>query len=138
MMATLKTGYQKLLIGLNRFTAYNKKENTMKKRYTPNKKYIADSKSFDKLDATIKEVVKHDDKLRFEYEEERLNLLIAGTVYQLRTDAGLTQMQLAKKVGIPQTFISRIENPESKKRTTLDTLAKVIHAFDKQIMIEIV
>ncbi len=110
----------------------------MKKRYTPNKKYIADSKSFDKLDATIKEVVKHDDKLRFEYEEERLNLLIAGTVYQLRTDAGLTQMQLAKKVGIPQTFISRIENPESKKRTTLDTLAKVIHAFDKQIMIEIV
>lgn len=110
----------------------------MKKSYTPNKKYVADSKSFDKLDATIKEVIKHDDKLRFEYEEERLNLLIAGTVYQLRKEAGLTQKQLADKVGIPQTFISRIENPESKKRTTLETLAKVVNVFEKQIMIEIV
>ncbi len=110
----------------------------MKKSYTPNKKYIADSKSFDKLDATIKEVVKHDDKLRFEYEEERLNLLIAGAVYQLRRNAGLTQEQLAEKAGISQAFISRIENPESKKRTTLDTLAKVVNAFDKQLMIKIV
>ena len=110
----------------------------MKKSYTPNKKYVADSESFDKLDATIKKVIKHDDKLRFEYEEERLNLIIAGTVYQLRKDAGLTQKQLADKVGIPQTFISRIENPESKKRTTLETLAKVVNAFEKQIMIEIV
>jgi DNA-binding XRE family transcriptional regulator len=110
----------------------------MKKAHVPNKKYVGDSKAFQRLDATIQQVIEHDEKLRFGYEQEKLNLLIAGAIYQLRTQAGLTQAQLAKKAGIPQPFVARLENPESKKKPTLDTLAKIAHAFDKQIMIEIV
>jgi DNA-binding XRE family transcriptional regulator len=110
----------------------------MKEKHVPQKKYVGDPESFKRLDATIKKLIEHDEKIRFTFEQEKLNLYIAGAIYQLRTQAGLTQAQLAKKAGIPQPFVARIENPESKKRPTLDTLAKIAHAFDKQIMIEIV
>jgi DNA-binding XRE family transcriptional regulator len=110
----------------------------MKEKHVPQKKYVGDPESFKRLDATIQNVIEHDEKIRFTFEQEKLNLYIAGAIYQLRTQAGLTQAQLAKKAGIPQPFVARIENPESKKRPTLDTLAKIAHAFDKQIMIEIV
>ena len=110
----------------------------MKEKHVPKKKYVGDSEAFKSLDATIQKVIEHDDKIRFAYEQEELNLFISGAIYQLRTQAGLTQAQLATKAGIPQSFVARIENPESKKKPTLDTLAKIAHAFDKQIMIEIV
>lgn len=108
------------------------------KEYSHNKKHTGDPKAFDKLEATIKQAAESNEKLRFEYERESLNLRLAALVYKLRTDAGMTQSDLAKKVGIPQSFIARLENPDASKKPTIDTLAKVAQVFDKQIMIEIV
>ena len=99
---------------------------------------MGDPEAFDRLEATIKQVTDDNEDFKFEYEKEKLNLRLAALVYKLRTEAGLTQSQLAKKIGISQPFVARLENPEATKKPTLDTLAKVAHALDKQIMIEIV
>lgn len=44
----------------------------------------------------------------FEKESERLDIAIA--IMKLREEEGLTQQQLAEKVGKPQSTIARIEN----------------------------
>ncbi len=45
-------------------------------------------------------------------ERVRRQAEIARTVYQLRTEAGLTQAQLARLVGTTQSAISRLEDEE--------------------------
>lgn len=40
------------------------------------------------------------------------NKTIGGCLQRLRTDAGLTQVQLAKKLGKPQSYVSKIEMGE--------------------------
>ena len=110
----------------------------MTKRYTPVKKYKGNADAFDKLDRSIKRAIASDVNLSIEYEKEKLNIQIADTVHKLRMDAGWTQAQLAKKTGFTQPFIARLENPKADKKPTLETLAKVVSAFDRQLRIEIV
>ena len=45
-------------------------------------------------------------------EKERMNLDIAELIYTLRTQAGLSQKQLADLVGTTQSVISRLENSD--------------------------
>ncbi|HEX5726696.1 MAG TPA: helix-turn-helix domain-containing protein, partial [Longimicrobiaceae bacterium] len=45
-------------------------------------------------------------------EEERINADIAQMIYDRRTAAGLSQKDLAKRVGTTQSVISRLENAD--------------------------
>ena len=45
-------------------------------------------------------------------EEERLNAAIARQIYDLRTQAGLTQRQLAHKVGTTASVICKLEDAD--------------------------
>jgi len=58
---------------------------------------------------------------------------ISGTITKLRLLAGLTQEQLAKKAGLNQSAIARIENDESIPR--IDTYIKICNALDYKIEI---
>ena len=61
---------------------------------------------------------------------------LASGIRNLRREEKLTQQQLADKVGVPQSVISRLENPNSKTHPTMDTLTKVALALNCQVAIE--
>ena len=56
--------------------------------------------------------IKNDPKRLASLEEEREKLKIAGQIYDLRTQAGPSQAQLAKLVGTTQSVISRLEDAD--------------------------
>ena len=56
--------------------------------------------------------IKDDPKQLASLKEEREKLDIAGQIYDLRTQAGLSQAQLAKLVGTTQSVISRLEDAD--------------------------
>jgi DNA-binding XRE family transcriptional regulator len=56
---------------------------------------------------------------------------VGKRIRELREAAGLTQMQLAEKSGLPQSHISRLENAEHS--ATNITLGKIAKALDVEI-----
>ncbi len=56
--------------------------------------------------------IKNDPKRLESLKEEREKAYIAGQIYNLRTQAGLSQTQLAKLVGTTQSVISRLEDTD--------------------------
>jgi len=57
--------------------------------------------------------------------------LIGGRIRELRKRCNLTQVELAMRVGIQQSDLSRIENGEY--RVSLDTLFRLLRVFDLTI-----
>jgi len=70
-------------------------------------------------------------------EEERLNARIAEEMYRLRTDAKLTQRQLAKIVGTQASVICRLEDADYKGHS-LNMLRKIAIALGNRIVISFV
>ncbi len=66
--------------------------------------------------------------------EEAENLRIAKTIYELRTKAGLSQADLAKRIGTTQSVISRLEDADYEGHS-LPILQRVAAALDKRIEI---
>jgi predicted transcriptional regulator len=64
------------------------------------------------------------------------NAAIAQMIYDLRTKAGLTQAELAKKIGTTQSVISRLEDADYEGHT-LHMLTRITHALDKNLNISI-
>ena len=69
------------------------------------------------------------------YLEEKAKLENAVAVLKARESAGLTQRDLAKKSGVPQSTIARIETGAN---TSLSTMCKIAFALDKQVKISLV
>lgn len=60
------------------------------------------------------------DELEAGYENFKLGLLL----HEARTEKGLTQEELAKKVGMTKSYISKIEN--NAKEVRISTLQKIV------------
>lgn len=69
------------------------------------------------------------------YAEADLASRLAEIVYRLRTDAGLTQTELARRMGTTQSSIARVESGGSLP--TLDLLDRVGRALDAQITLTV-
>ena len=69
------------------------------------------------------------------YLEGKGKLDNAVAVLKAREAAGLTQRDLAKKSGVPQSTIARIEKGAN---TSLSTMCKIAFALDKQVKISLV
>jgi len=108
----------------------------MKKVLKPNPKYQGDADSERRLEQALERAFERDAQLRIEYDTELMNLHIARLVRSLRKEKHITQFELAKRIGVPQSFVSRIENPMSDKEPNLQTLAKLANAFGKKMVIE--
>ena len=70
-------------------------------------------------------------------ERERDNLDVARKVYELRTKAGLSQAELARKVGTTQSVISRLEDADYDGHS-LAMLRRIAGALGKRVEIRFV
>lgn len=69
-----------------------------------------------------------DPELREMIEEETVNAQVARMIYDARTEAGLSQQQLANLVGTRQSVIARLEstNYEGHSLSMLKRIAKAL------------
>ena len=70
------------------------------------------------------------------YKEELDKLRIVNSLISLRQSQGLTQKELAKRLGTTQPFIAKLERAETHN-FTLDTLIRIVNALDSELVIRI-
>lgn len=75
-------------------------------------------------------------KFRGHYEEYGKQLEIAYQILQLRKKQGLSQMQLAKRLGTNQSNVARME--AGQQNFTAGTLHRIASAFKRQLRIQFV
>ena len=68
------------------------------------------------------------------YREERVKFNIAIMLLKARLNAGLTQGELAAKLGVRQPYIDRLESGEANP--TLSAVQKILDALDLRMVIE--
>ena len=81
--------------------------------------------------------IKGDPRREEEYEEEVINAEIARKIFDLRTKAGLTQQELADKVGTSKSAICRLEDADYEGHS-LSMLKRIAEALDKRVEIRFV
>ncbi|MHB1191956.1 MAG: helix-turn-helix domain-containing protein [Longimicrobiales bacterium] len=70
-------------------------------------------------------------------EEERTHALVARQIHHLRTRRGLTQKELAERVGTTQSVIARIEDADYQGHS-LRMLRRVAEALDAEVSVRLV
>ena len=81
--------------------------------------------------------VGNDPERRAAYEQEVLNAEIASLLYRLRTQAGLSQRELAKRVGTTASVICRLEDADYEGHS-LAMLRRIAAAFGRRLEIRFV
>jgi len=77
-----------------------------------------------------------DPEFRGRVEEEKLNVKVAGMILERRTAAGLTQQQLADRVGTTQPVIARLEDAEYEGHS-LRMLRRIAEALGERLEVRI-
>lgn len=79
-----------------------------------------------------------DDPERLEsLQREREKAYIAGQIYEMRTRAGLSQSQLAQRVGTTQSVISRLEDADYEGHS-LNMLRRIARALNCRLEVHFV
>lgn len=78
--------------------------------------------------------VKNDPKRKASVATERMHSEIARLLYDMRTEAGLTQKQLAELVGTTQSVISRLEDSDYDGHS-LSMLNRIAEAMHKKLSV---
>lgn len=91
-------------------------------------------KSID-FEAYRKELLK-DPKMKRYYDEYGKQLEISYSILQMRKKQGMSQLELAKKIGTTQSNVARIEAGE--QNFTTETLYKIAKAFKRELKVEFV
>jgi ribosome-binding protein aMBF1 (putative translation factor) len=89
------------------------------------------AKRKDALDQLIGDFVGDDPKRQAMLDEEIINAEAAQLVYRLRTKAGLSQRELAKKVGTTASVICRVEQADYEGSLTL--LRRIAGALNRRL-----
>jgi predicted transcriptional regulator len=84
-----------------------------------------------------KRYIAGDPKREEEYDEEVINAEIARKIYALRTKAGLTQQELADRVGTSKSAICRLEDADYEGHS-LSMLKRIAEALGKRVEIRFV
>jgi ribosome-binding protein aMBF1 (putative translation factor) len=76
----------------------------------------------------------NDPKSQRAFEEELSNRDVASKIYQLRQQAGLSQSELARRVGTTQSVISRLEDAAYAGHS-LAMLNRIAEAMERRVEI---
>lgn len=82
-------------------------------------------------------LVGDDVELRAMIAEERVNAQVAREIYALRTSRGLTQRELAERIGTTQSVIARLENTNYEGHS-LRMLRRIAEALDAHLSVHLV
>ena len=94
-------------------------------------------KTTDAVEILHRRYIGDDEKRKASLREEHINAEVARMIYELRMEAGLTQKELAKRVGTTQSVISRIEDADYEGHS-LSMLQRVAKALNKTLDIRFV
>ena len=97
------------------------------------KKAIMNSTSFDELLDAEYGPVGNSERMKFEAEAEAFCL--AETLKEQRRLAGLTQQELADKIGTKKSYISKLENGHADVQ--LSTLFRIFAGLGKRVSVAI-
>jgi ribosome-binding protein aMBF1 (putative translation factor) len=100
-----------------------------------NEQFATEVLSPDRFDEEIDKATSRNILMSIEYDKNALAYDFAHIVRQIRDQYHLTQNDLAQQTGVPQSFISRLENPMSDKEPSLNTLSKIMSTFGRRIVI---
>jgi transcriptional regulator with XRE-family HTH domain len=76
-----------------------------------------------------------DPEFRKEYEALEPEYQLARSIIELRLKRGITQKELAEKIGTKQSGISRLESVNTHSNPSLSLLEKVAEALDAKLVI---
>jgi ribosome-binding protein aMBF1 (putative translation factor) len=88
----------------------------------------------DAIEILNRVILKNDPKRLEKVEYYRLNSEVAGLIYNLRTKAGLSQAELAKKINTTQSVISRLEDADYDGHS-LSMLAKIAAVLNHRLVL---
>jgi ribosome-binding protein aMBF1 (putative translation factor) len=86
----------------------------------------------DALQEVYDELIGDDPKKQADYEEALVNVKAAQLLYDMRTTAGLSQRELAKRVGTTASVICRLEDADYSGHT-LQMLNRIASALGRRI-----
>ena len=85
----------------------------------------------------IERMIGDDAETRELYEQAKVNVHVAQLIYDARTEAGLSQTELARMVGTTQSVISRLEDADYEGHS-LSMLNRVAQALNREVKIDLV
>lgn len=82
----------------------------------------------------LRKHIEGDDEMQAMVAEARANREIAQLIHDLRTSSGLTQQELAEKIGTSQSTIARLEDA-SYAGHTLNMLSRICSALGRDLLL---
>lgn len=79
----------------------------------------------------VKKLIFQDPEVKSEYDNLDVLYNIKRQIIKLREEQGISQKELAKKIGTKQSAISRLENDDYNP--SVELLDKVAHALGKKL-----
>ena len=84
----------------------------------------------------LEQMTSEDAEMEEMIQESSLNAELAQLIYQVRTQAGLTQQQLAERIGTKQSVIARLEDAEYEGHS-LSMLQRIAQALNQRLEIRL-
>jgi HTH-type transcriptional regulator / antitoxin HipB len=88
------------------------------------------------LDEILSKELKSNE-FRMAFDEHRFYLQVAHLISGLRSQTGFSQAELAKRAGVSQPMVARLENGDSSRTPTFDTIFKVLKALGYSMSINV-
>ncbi len=85
----------------------------------------------------VDQLVGNDTELRSAIEEETVNSRVASLLYTARSEAGLSQKELARLIGSKQSVIARLESADYEGHS-LSMLIRIAEALNNRLVINLV